>query len=40
LSQLSPEDFGWQFKFSPDDLDRFYAELLSNKMVSEHAASK
>jgi len=40
LSQLDPEDFGWQFKFSPDDLDRFYAELSSNKMVSEHAASK
>jgi glyoxylase-like metal-dependent hydrolase (beta-lactamase superfamily II) len=36
LSQLNPEDFGWQFSFSPDDIDRFYAELSSSKMVSEH----
>jgi cyclase len=31
LSQLNPEDFGWQFSFSPDDIDRFYAELSSSK---------
>src|SRR5215831_9934938 len=36
LAQLNPEDFGWQFNFSPDDIDRFYAELSSSKMVSEH----
>jgi cyclase len=40
LAQLNPEDFGWQFKFSPDDLDRFYAELSSNKIVSEHPGTK
>jgi cyclase len=40
VSQLSPEDFGWQFKFNPDDLDRFYAELSSNKTVSDHAETK
>jgi glyoxylase-like metal-dependent hydrolase (beta-lactamase superfamily II) len=40
LAQLNPEDFGWQFKFSLDDLDRFYAELSSGKTISEHAEAK
>ena len=40
LTQLNPEDFGWQFKLDPDDLDRFYAELSSRRMVSEHAGAK
>jgi len=40
LAQLGTEDFGWRFSFTPDDLDRFYAELSSNKMVSEHADTK
>jgi hypothetical protein len=40
LTQLNAEDFGWQFKFGPDDLDRFYAELSSSKMVSERAETK
>jgi glyoxylase-like metal-dependent hydrolase (beta-lactamase superfamily II) len=40
LSQLNTEDFGWRFSFTPDDLGRFYAELSSNKMVSEHAETK
>jgi glyoxylase-like metal-dependent hydrolase (beta-lactamase superfamily II) len=40
LSQLNPEDFGWQFNFSPDDVDRFYAELSSSEMVSEHPGTK
>src|SRR5262249_8951776 len=33
LAQLNPEDFGWRFSFTPDDIDRFYAELSSRKMV-------
>jgi hypothetical protein len=37
LTQLNTEDFGWRFSFTPDDLDRFYAELSARKMVSEHA---
>ena len=40
LSQLNTEDFGWRFSFTPDDLDRFYTELSSSKMVSEHAEAK
>jgi glyoxylase-like metal-dependent hydrolase (beta-lactamase superfamily II) len=40
LSQLNPEDFGWQFNFSRDDLDLFYAELSSSKMFSEHPGIK
>ena len=40
LAQLNPEDFGWQFNFSSDDIDRFYAELSPSKMVSEHTGAK
>ena len=40
LAELNPEDFGWQFNFSPGDIDRFYAELSSAKMVSERAGAK
>jgi hypothetical protein len=40
LPQLNTEDFGWRFTFTPDDLDRFYAELSSNKTVSEHNGAK
>ena len=40
LTQLNPEDFGWKFNFSPDDIDRLYAELSSGKMVSEHTGAK
>ena len=40
LPQLNPEDFGWHFNFRPDDIERFYAELSSSKMVSEHAGIK
>jgi hypothetical protein len=37
LAQLNPEDFGRRFTFTPD---RFYAELSSSKMASEHAETK
>jgi len=40
LEQLGMEDFGWRFSFTSDDLNRFYAELSSNKMVREHAEAK
>ena len=40
LPQLNPEDFGWQFNFSPNDIDRFYTELSSTKMVSERTRAK
>jgi hypothetical protein len=40
LAQLNPEDFGWQFNFSADDIDRFYTELSSTKMVSERTGAK
>lgn len=40
LPQLNTEDFGWQFSFTPDDLDRFYAELSSSKVVGEHKGPK
>jgi glyoxylase-like metal-dependent hydrolase (beta-lactamase superfamily II) len=40
LAQLNPEDFGWQFNFSPDDLDRFCAELSPGKMVSQRIEAK
>jgi cyclase len=40
LAKLNPEDFSWQFNFSPDDIDRFYAELSSTKMVSERTGAK
>ena len=40
LSQLNPVDFGWQFNFKPDDIDRFYAELSPREMVSEHPGTK
>jgi cyclase len=40
LAQLNPEDFGWQFNFSRDDIDRFYAELAPSKMVSERPGTK
>jgi cyclase len=40
LAQLNPEDFGWQFNFNPDDIDRFYAELSSTKMVSVRTGAK
>ena len=40
LTQLNAADFGWEFKLDPDDLDRFYAELSSRRMVSEHAGAK
>jgi hypothetical protein len=40
LAQLGIEEFGWRFSFTADDLDRFYAELSSNKMFSEHAETK
>ena len=26
LAQLNPEDFGWRFSLTPNDIDRFYAE--------------
>jgi cyclase len=40
LAQLGMEDFGWRFSFTPDDLNRFYAELSSSKTVSEHSGTK
>jgi len=40
LSQLKPEDFGWQFNFSSEGIDCFYAELSASKMVSEHPELK
>jgi len=40
LSRLDTEDFGWQFSFTADDLDHFYAELSSSKVVSEHPEAK
>jgi glyoxylase-like metal-dependent hydrolase (beta-lactamase superfamily II) len=40
LSQLDAEDLGWRFNFSPDDIERFYAELSSSKMVSERTGAK
>ena len=40
LAQLNPEDFGWQFNFSPDDIDRFYVELSSTKTASGHTGAK
>jgi glyoxylase-like metal-dependent hydrolase (beta-lactamase superfamily II) len=40
LPRLNTEDFGWRLTFTPDDLDRFYAELSSNKTVSEHNGAK
>jgi cyclase len=40
LSRPDADDFGWRFNFTQDDLDRFYAELSSNKMVSEHPGTK
>ena len=40
LAQLNPEDFGWQFNFSPDNIDRFYTELSPSKMVSERTGGK
>jgi cyclase len=40
LSRLDADDFGWRFNFTQDDLDRFYAELFSSKMVSEHPGTK
>ena len=40
LAQLNAEDFGGRFSFTPDDIDRFYAELSSRRMVSEHAGAK
>jgi cyclase len=40
FAQLGTEDFGWRFSFTPDDLDRFYAELSSSKMVSERPEAK
>ena len=39
LARLNPEDFGWQFNFSPDDIDRFYDEL-TPKMLSERTGAK
>jgi hypothetical protein len=40
LAQLNLEDFGWQFDFSPADIDRFYTELSSTNMVSERTGAK
>jgi cyclase len=40
LPQLNTEDFGGRFSFTPDELDRFYDELSSNKTVSEHTEAK
>ena len=40
LSQLNTEDFGWRSSFAPDDLDRFYDELSSSKMVNDHTGAK
>jgi glyoxylase-like metal-dependent hydrolase (beta-lactamase superfamily II) len=40
LAQLNLENFGWQFNFSPDDIDRFYTELAPSKLVSERTGAK
>jgi len=40
VTQLNSEDFGWRFNFSPDDIDRFYTELSSSKMVRERTGAK
>ena len=40
LAQLNPEDFGWQFDFSPADIDRFYTELSFTNIVSERTGAK
>jgi hypothetical protein len=40
IPQLNPEDFGWQFNFSANDIDRFYTELSSTNMVSERTGAK
>jgi len=31
LAQLKTDDLGWQFSFTGDQLDRFYAELSQTK---------
>jgi cyclase len=40
LPQLNADDFGWQFRFTDDDLDRFYAELSSSKVAGGHPGTK
>jgi cyclase len=36
LARLDTDDFGWRFSFTGTDLDRFYAELSTSTVVTEH----
>ena len=40
LTQLNTDDLGWRFRFTGDDLDRFYTELSASEVVSEHPSKK
>ena len=36
LAQLDAEDLGWRFRLTGENLDRFYAQLSSGKVVSDN----
>lgn len=40
MAHLDTADFGWRLSFSEGDIDRFYAELSSDKVVSAHQGAE